>query len=103
LFPEVQVPQYNILNHARLLHCANLRCIQEIQTVTKKQQKKNITENDKVQLESNDECELLEWLKQRQTDAKAASALFVNIMNRFWRSLWWVVGIVLKKSPSETV
>lgn len=37
----------------------------------------------KVQWETDDECEHVEWLEQRQNNVKGAPALFFNIMHSF--------------------
>jgi hypothetical protein len=41
-----------------------------------KNQQKSVRKNNKVQGETNDECEHQEWLEQHQTNVKAAPALF---------------------------
>jgi len=41
-----------------------------------KNQQKSVTKSNKVQWETDDECEHVAWLEQRQTDVKAAPELF---------------------------
>jgi len=52
-----------------------------------KNQQKSVKKSNKVQWETDDECEHVECLEQRQTDVKAAPALFFNAMHSFWEAI----------------